>query len=374
MLVLTFVLGDLLLAQLYWWINGHNWPAGDVERTYRIQHSVFHHGLAPNRSIDDARWGARRYKLRTNSLGFKDSIVRAVPLRTDRHRILFIGDSFTEGIGVEYEQTFVGRIAASLDKQEIDVLNAAASSYSPIIYQRKVSHLIEEVGLKVDEVVVYIDISDIADEVDRYALSGSRIVAATLKERVAEWIKQNTVITFSILNAVRSWSASASQGASDQQPDGAAPAGASMPPALDAQKPAFNHPTAERRCAWTYNKAALADYGDRGLAKARESMTKLAALLAQRKIALTIAVYPWPDQVVSDPSPDSLQVQVWRKWCAEHGARFINHFPQFAADTPPEKKEILDRYFIPGDAHWTEAGHELIARQFLAEYQARLRE
>jgi hypothetical protein len=44
----------------------------------------------------------------TDSLGFKDASRRAVP---DRRRILFIGDSFTEGVGLPYEQTFVGLFA-----------------------------------------------------------------------------------------------------------------------------------------------------------------------------------------------------------------------------------------------------------------------
>ena len=44
-----------------------------------------------------------------------------VPLRSDRKRVLFMGDSFTEALGVAYEESFVGRFAAAFPL--LDVLN-----------------------------------------------------------------------------------------------------------------------------------------------------------------------------------------------------------------------------------------------------------
>jgi len=44
-----------------------------------------------------------------------------VPLRSDRKRVLFMGDSFTEALGVAYEESFVGRFAAAFP--QLDVLN-----------------------------------------------------------------------------------------------------------------------------------------------------------------------------------------------------------------------------------------------------------
>lgn len=43
----------------------------------------------------------------------------------DRHRILFIGDSFTEGAGLPFEQTFVGMFSQGVP--DVDVLNAGSS-------------------------------------------------------------------------------------------------------------------------------------------------------------------------------------------------------------------------------------------------------
>ena len=43
--------------------------------------------------------------------------------------------------------------------------------YEPIIYWRKIKYLLEDVKLKFDEVIVYIDISDAYDETQWYDLS-----------------------------------------------------------------------------------------------------------------------------------------------------------------------------------------------------------
>ena len=59
----------------------------------------------------------------------------------------------------------------NLIKDLYEVLNAGVGSYSPIIYWRKIKYLIEDVGLRFDEVVVYIDISDAQDEASYYELS-----------------------------------------------------------------------------------------------------------------------------------------------------------------------------------------------------------
>ena len=75
------------------------------ERIARVADPIFDHGLVPNFDGYDI-WGEARYRFFTNSLGFKDGAVREVPLKASSHRILLMGDSFTEAIGISYENTF----------------------------------------------------------------------------------------------------------------------------------------------------------------------------------------------------------------------------------------------------------------------------
>jgi len=78
-----------------------------LEQRYRIAHPYYHHDLAAGYDGTGA-WGPIRYAVRTNSLGFRDARVREVPGRTDRLRVLFPGDSFIEGLGIDYDSTFAG--------------------------------------------------------------------------------------------------------------------------------------------------------------------------------------------------------------------------------------------------------------------------
>ena len=81
--------------------------------------------------------------------------------------IAFIGDSFTEGVGVDYEDTFVGRIENKFDN--LKIANLGVVSYSPSIYFTKLRYLLEN-GYKFKRVIIYFDISDIYDDNRKYQL------------------------------------------------------------------------------------------------------------------------------------------------------------------------------------------------------------
>jgi hypothetical protein len=115
---------------------------------------------------------------------------------------------------------------------------------------------------------------------------------------------------------------------------------------------------------WTHDDEAWRDYGERGRAKAALNMNKLAALLAAQGVALTIVVYPWPDQIFNDPQAVRHQ-GFWREWALQNGARFVSLFPAFTRLSPDE---ALQGFFIPGDFHWNEAGNKLAAEAFLAQF------
>ena len=99
-LITSFIIIDLIVGTIF--------LTKPEEHKGRASNSYYNHQLVPNFEGDEP-WAIGRYKIHTNNLGFKDSAIRDVPLEVpDKHRILFIGDSFTEGIGIEYNKTWVG--------------------------------------------------------------------------------------------------------------------------------------------------------------------------------------------------------------------------------------------------------------------------
>jgi hypothetical protein len=92
--IATWLVFDLVYSSL---IVEHTRPP-------RVANPIFHHAFLPNYHGFDI-WAEHKYRLNTNNLGFKDSAVREVPLVPSTRRVLLIGDSFTEGLGLPFEDT-----------------------------------------------------------------------------------------------------------------------------------------------------------------------------------------------------------------------------------------------------------------------------
>lgn len=366
--VAAILILDFLSANIYSFFNGYIWASRQEEQqkikkqesegNYRISSKFYHHDLAPKKNIHGATFGPIIYNVCTNSLGFKDKSIRDISLTPDKYRIVFMGDSFTEGIGVDYENTFVGLIDAGLSKKGIEVLNAGVAGYSPIIYWRKVKYLIENVGLRFNQLVVFIDLSDAQDEVIYYCLdeSGNVVMYSareqwpaeekvekyykTLYERFHVFTKNNSILLYTLLHAPRVLFF----------PNESAP------------------PTLELR-SWTFDDKLYKEYGEQGLREMQLYMDKLYDLIKRNNIKLTVAVYPHPCNIMSQDL-NSIQATFWGKWCKRHDVNFINYFPYFVTgNTENDRKQVVDKYFIKNDVHWNEKGHRLIADMFLADYE-----
>jgi hypothetical protein len=348
--VASLFLSDDLLSRL----------DGEHKKKVRIHSEIYSHDLVKNtRTIK--RWGASYYEIITNSLGFKDGDMADVPLVSEKKRILFIGDSFTEGVGIEYPETFVGRIDRNLKSKDIDVLNAGVMSYSPAIYYSKIRYLLETVGLDFDELVVFIDLSDINNEVMAYSLDANGIVHGTdtnqaprKKTGVSEFFRSHfmTVRLGYLLRDYFSYYGSNALFAFQSTNGGA----------VKNKKVSLEVVTNLEKSAWTYDPKIWEAYGREGVARAKANMTRLSELLAKHSITLSIAVYPWPAQVIRREQ-NSRQVTIWRDWAAANQARFYNFFPAFINHEDPES--VIQKNFIPFDAHWNSAGHKTIADHFL---------
>lgn len=385
---------DVVAANLYKLYFGHVFhdrrqhQFQRIEKTYRIKSDIYHHDLAKNVYVKNAIWGDREYAIATDSLGFKTDRSKDTPMISENYRIIFIGDSFTEGIGLPYSETFVGRIAGMLSEKNIEVLNAAVSSYSPTIYYKKIKYLLE-IGLKFNELVVFIDISDISDEainykmppdaalkirqpathetLENYEKLGDPKTLETDKEPgtnersnalemstggLREMIKNNTMMTHFILRRVEDY----------------------VYNALNRDTRAIKITATNLPASmWTIDENNYKEYGDDGLKIAEFAMNQLYKLLKKNQLRLTIAVYPWPDQIVNHDL-DSIQVKFWRKWAREKQVGFLNYFPCFIEESSGHRCisfSTLKKYFIAGDVHWNETGHQLIADEFMSFYSSK---
>jgi hypothetical protein len=328
------------------------------ERIARVADPIYDHGLVPNFDGYDV-WGEARYRFFTNSLGFKDGAVREVPLKASSRRILLMGDSFTEAIGIPYQDTFFGLLDRDGQAREpkVEFLDGGVASYSPSIYYRKIKYLLDR-GLQFDEVVLLSDSSDVEDEATSYFCidddpkyrkfctnpPGSYPPASPLKP---DFFVDHFVVTNRVRITLKRWIQSLS---------------GNRRRAVERD---------HERIGWATPNPDLSRYRPLGIEEAIErslqNMGKLSDLLASRGIPLTIVVYPWAQQIAQNDR-DSRQVRIWRDFCPTRCKAFIDLFPAYFAIADRDK-DWYEHLYIIGDDHFSVAGnrvlYEELARRLL---------
>lgn len=316
------------------------------DHSFRTLDLSYHHAFLP---LADAwtRWGDARYPFRTNSLGLRDAAPRRVDPRAPGRRVLLIGDSFVEGMGVAWEQSVAGLLDGRAREHGAEVLNAGMVSYSPKLYYLKVRHLLEEQRLTFDELYVFIDISDIFDELvyERFVPDSAGWFTAA-RYRVDRIMKRRSLLWWS----VRTFESRRTQ-------DPVMAAASLWLQSLD-NKLLADVSFERGRAVWTVDQVVFDRWGRRGLQLAEGHMEALVRLCAAHGVRLTVVVYPWREQIRAGDR-DSVQVHAWKEFAASHGVGFVNLFPLFFDGAAPDA--VISRYFIPRDTHWNEAGNRIVA-------------
>jgi hypothetical protein len=291
----------------------------------------------------------------TNSLGFRDSKVREVDLKK-KNRIVFIGDSFTFGILLDYEYTVPGLADIYFREKGIEVLNAGVSSYSPSIYYYKTKFFIDQ-GLKFSHLVVFIDISDIEDEAINYfvdeqnqsvktnANANHRQKDINLKTKFRDFLKLNFNITYTFIKYIDDNFIDDNFNFIDQ---------------IASQK--------YIRDKWTIDENIRKKY-QVGIQKNIYYMGLLKKLLDENDIKLTVVVYPWFTQIYHNDL-ESIQVKIWEEFSSKNGNQFINLFPVFINNNN-EDLSVQDKIlknFIPYDVHWNKNGSKVVFENFIKNF------
>ena len=125
---------------------------------------VLHHRFTPGAS---GRYKTTEFDVayHINSLGLR-SPETTLRKPEGTSRILLLGDSFTEGDGVEYQETFAYRLQHMVDSAGLgrrwEVINAGVGSYAPMV---EYLYLVNGgLALEPDIVVLNLDLSDFFDD------------------------------------------------------------------------------------------------------------------------------------------------------------------------------------------------------------------
>ena len=294
-------------------------------------HPVYRFRHYPN--MDETRTWGDSYRLRTNSHGIRAD--REEPYESPHEtRIVVHGDSLTFGVGVEHEETFVGRTERRLRQEvrAIDVLNLGVSAHGP----DQQYLLFREEGRKYSPRICVIavclrnDLDDGAGTRVAFRLEGDRLTFVPydtpLYKKLAEtaayrWLASRShLLVLARFNLVDTQISAREIASQEQQPP---------PLAL-----------------------TMAIYRDFIAAVRREGAVPVIVLLPSKGQIAQRRMLP-VDEPISSPAMlrDSLLA-----FCAANEVLCVDALDRFGRSDVP-----FDALFIPGDDHFSAAGHQIIS-------------
>ena len=162
-----FFIIDLFLTQVFlfnfYYSNLEKQYISDIEN--RVLNKNYKYTFAKKKNFESTYQG-HKFNIKTNNLGFRDHKVR--DLNINKNYVIVIGDSFVEGLPLDYEDTIVGQLNKNLlskKNNNYEFLNAGVASYSTYIYKKKIINILEENSwIKTNLVILLLDKSDVYDD------------------------------------------------------------------------------------------------------------------------------------------------------------------------------------------------------------------
>ena len=341
-LLIDFLFGKKILNLLDPFLRNSEF----YERLIRIDHKVYHHGLRKNSKYKKMRGFNGLINFCTDNHGFKYNCKDII--RGKKFDFAFIGDSFTEGIGLNYEETFAGVLEQETTKT---IANLGVVSYSPSIYLSKINYFLKE-GYKFNHIIVMIDVSDLYDDNFYYVLNNDLTVSTNFSRNKSLKRKEILRSFFPLTNfyafILRSYDKKNKIN-------------------NKTLKPSFA-PHQTLKASWTYSKNdKIIDITSISRAQIDmiNKMEQLHKLLKKNSIKMSLAVYPWPQQLKHDVVY-SKHVKMWEEFCFSRCNNFINFFPTFF-DKKKESSfiDVYKKYYFWNDVNFNKEGNKLLADKLI---------
>ncbi len=332
--------------------------------SFRTSHYLTHHGILPSEK-GLASWAYIKYPFYSNSIGGRDTAIRKVSNAPRNKRLIIIGDSHSEGVGVWVHNTFPF-IIQEMAQKDIEILNASAVSFSPKLYYYRILDLIRNYGIKTDGVHVMLDLSDIQNEIVYGSFEPDSSPKKRKIQKMHEFHLKHSFVYFRIQNIVRKLRMKRFIEITKNFEEYSE--NTRMNDALEMYSGFFDQfedeilaadPNFHKVGEWLY-RPEYKTLIDSSLNSSRHYISLLKDLCDENQINLSLSVHPWDIQISRQDTSD-FWVESWRDFCQKMDIGFLNLYPAFI--NPPIPASLGNDFFIPGDNHWNEKGHRIVALQ-----------
>ena len=104
----------------------------------------------------------KQYNVYTNEFGLRYS---GKKFNENKKNIFYFGDSFTYGLGLEYDKTYVGILEKKIN--QYNHLNFGLQGYSPLVYKYQLYKMIDK-NIYPKKIILALDYTDLFENTDRW--------------------------------------------------------------------------------------------------------------------------------------------------------------------------------------------------------------
>ncbi len=267
--------------------------------------------------------------------------------------IIFLGDSQTYGLGLEYKDTFVGKFEKN--PNDYKILNFGVPSYSPTVYNYQLK-IIKKKIKNVKKIILVLDISDLLQESFRWRYNTENNKPSLLidipkkkEKKISGWqrfrrenFKGYRLITFHIREFLRSI-----KNHSESKKD-------------EIKKTHWGEFT------YTDSKNLQKKYWqllkfDKALKKMTKNLYEISTVSANMNSELYIVIFPWVETLQYGQNSFNWENYMIKTCDDIKCTKLINLFPKFRElkNTNPNWRKEL---YLVDDIHLNEKGHEILYR------------
>ena len=355
-LVLTFFL--FLILDFFFGKNLTNFLFVDNKPV--ISHPIYHHDLDKNLNKFQVYNNVFKYRLCTNEYGFKSNC----DVKNKQSKFInyaFIGDSFTEGVGLNYEDTFVWKFAEK--KNSKVVVNLGVASYSPKIYYKKIHYLLNQ-GFIFERIIIFIDVGDIYDE-NKYELINNKSIKKKSDLESLNFIYQDHSSLYKAIKILKEYLPITDL---------------SYVKIINLKNSIANNNKGSDDVSqkdnllinsrWTYeNRFSQKDskWVKKGIDESKHYFDKIFELGKTYDFKISLAVYPWPAQILYDDNTGKEKIEnLWKLYCKNRCEYFINYIDDFhKIKQKTNKNQIVKLYYFKNDVHFNKFGNDFLFNKLI---------
>lgn len=343
----TFILGiDFLFGnKILELIDPYIKETEFYDKRVRIWDNTFHHTFKKNVNMKSVGI-EQNNRFCTNNFGFKSNCDST---NTTRFKFAFMGDSFTEGINLNYESSFVGLFENELGSS---VANMGVSSYSPKIYLAKLNYFLNK-DILIDHVILFLDISDYYDEAFYQFNEKNLSIVHNKKDLKRIWLKKNFPFTNYYFYVIKKFRIS------------------SIPETkiIEKNSKVIFDESANRKTSWLNKDIRNFKINGKTVLKIHEEtkfyIDQIFQILKKRDIKFSLAIYPWPQNLLNKQN-NAFYRSEWKNFCKNRCDHFFDYFDNFNYHVNKEGYDkVYKKYYIWQDVHFNKEGNILIANKII---------